>query len=1059
MRKFIAVLFLVILGTPLTMHAGLYGILKGKVVDDEGKGVVGASVLVEGTSRGTYVKDKNGSYTITNIPSGVYQIKFRSVGKTEVTKEARISADQTTELNVTLTEKSSRTGEIEVIANKDLIRKDQQGSQSVLSGKELQNVAREGVLNVVSISAGVQSSGGGFYVRGSRSTETQVRVDGLDVSNQITGTLGLGGNGYYPMVSQFATEEVQVKTGGFSAEYGEATGGVVNTVVKTGKDNMYEGLLRWRGELEALYGSQSSGVEIVDEGTRLRAVSAGEGAKLQGAGENQIDAQFSGPIPFLSKSTFSISGVTKFDKYSGGYEIYDPLGNNLGHLPGNDTWMRNITGRMSFGISENLNLLVGGTWGLTTAQGNGWAWLYQNDKGILPNGAQTQMTEAQAKQIVGNQFVNNVMTRINHTLSSTSFYDLTLSYNQNDDIYGRRMNVNPLGFFSGYDIYEPVDELIYDGKGLVKGRNENGKIIGDKIIDIYQSATTLAKTEDGFLELDMPTRNPITGFYEGGSYFQGTDNPYGIQGSFYSGGNNSGFDYRLSTYWQADGSYTSVFNTSDFNHVFKTGFEVKLYTLNRYQVGNPWDGNPFYDVYTDQYGGNIYADNQTVWDKTSKPFEPRKYGLYFQDQIAYKGIIISPSIRFDLFDPNAQYRTSDSTFTSIRADSGFAPASMKFQISPRINIAYPVTDQTRLNLAYGIYYKMPQLSSLYDKFAVDLLRTGDILGNPNLGPQRTNQYQVSLEQIIGEDMLFTATAYYKDIYNELGVTYVDAVPNPFYISSVNEYGNSRGIEFEFRKRPTDHIGLNINYTISQFEGTAPDATSNYGSPTDVYSGKQAFPLEPFPQPWDSRHNVKMMLDFVWNQNEGPAIGGIQFLENMNINFTGTYRSGFPYTKTDKNGNRLSEINAERQPSFWRLDSRITKLFYMSDWFGESMGRSSLEFFADIINVTNRTAIVGFFSATGDPLDNGSSLARQIGSFNATPWYKEATYANPESYRPDQYDMYGRRLYNEAADFNHNGVVEQSEKYQSYLEVIKTSIRNRGNFQAPRTVAIGATFRF
>ncbi len=1059
MRKFIALFFLAIVLGPAILHAGIHGILKGKVLDEEGKGVIGASVMVEGTTRGTYVKSKDGAYQVANIVAGEYTIVYRSVGKPEIKKKIRISADEVTEIDVVMKDKSVEMKEI-VIESSKMVEKTPSGKIDKLDTKALTSTAREGITSVIALSAGVRNDGSGFNIRGSRSSETQIRVDGFDVGNQFTGGLGAGGTKYYPMVSANATEEVQVLTGNFTAEYGEAQGGVVNSVVKTGRTDRYEGFLRYRTDLPSLYGSQASGVEFVREGNRLKPVSAGKGAKYQGSDENSYEFGVGGPIPMLGKSTFYLTGRYYNEAYRGAsYEVYDPAGNNIGKLP-QQSWVKNITGKFRFEPIKDLSLIVGGSYGISCFEINSLPWYYSTDPGII-NGKSNGIPENVAKQNAINQIVSQLYAKINHNLNSNSFYEFSISNTSNNDENARRKSFGDPNFFTGFELLDPVDNLVLNNQQqLVPGEMKNGRVYGDKIVDYYQSITSIGYTKDGRMKLDLPQRNPLTGYYEGAPNSSGTNNPWGLKNFTMTSGASGGFQFRYGNYWQVEGSYTNSFQTGDFSHIFKGGIDFRFFEQHRHYNSMPWDGNPFFDVYTDKFGGNIYADDPNIYAKTSLPYKPSKYAAYVQDEIRYKGIIFNPGLRLDLFNPNSKYRTG-TKFVSIRSDSGFGDASIKYQISPRINVAYPITDQSVFQISYGLYFKTPEMQYMFDKFPVDVLRTGDILGNPNVEAQRTNAYSVSFKQGITDDIAVEVSAYYKDIFNQLGVKYVEDIPTPYYQYTVAEFGNAKGIEVDLRKRPTmdDHVGLRVNYSYASAVGTASDPTSNFGQTIDQYTNMAMFPLVPFSQPWDIRHNVNASIDFTWANNQGPSIGGIQLLENLDIDFTAVYRSGLPYTKTDLNRKPLSEINSERGPSFWRIDSRIQKGFWLSDWFGAGAGNTYLSFFADIVNLTNNRGITGFYTATGDALDDGTSLNRKVGDFDSTPYYKDATVSNPSTYSSTQYDNYGNRLYNANADFDQNGIVTQAEKYQSYVNYVKTTMKFKGNFQTPITFSAGIALSF
>lgn len=1060
-RKLLLILCLII--TPFYLYAGIYGVLKGRITNKEtGEPVVGASVFIEGTRLGAYAKS-DGRFTITNVSPGTYNVRITAVGYAKQVVVVNISADEVTEINVKLAEEGKVTEEITVVAQRNMVEKTQIGDKQKFDNTELTAIARESVQSIVGLSVGVFNAGDGFIVRGARPTETQIRVDGLDVGNQFTGGFGLGGLNYYPMVSTYATEEVQVLTGGFSAEYGDAMGGIVNTVVRTGSTDRYDGFFRYRTEFGALWGSQEKGLQIIREEGRMKAYRVGEGAKLVPSGEHKFEFGVGGPIPLFNKSTFFITGSYFYEKYrNASYEIYDPIGNNLSKLPHNQSWVKNLTGRLKFALSNDIDFLVGGTFGMSNFEFSSWGWLYARTEGII-NGQPNGIPEYMAKLPVGNQNVSNAMVRITHRLSEKSFYEFTVSNTSNNDETAKRASFGDPNFWTGFELVTPQDDYVVEGSYLVKKFDESGRLMRDKILDQFQFITKMAQTEDKYLTLDLPTINNLTGYIEGAANASPTKNPYGLPYFFNYHGNERTFEFRKGNYWQVDGNYNLSIDGGDqgFSHLIKTGFEFRFYTQRRHQNSLPWDGNPFFDVYTEEWGGNLYADNDEVKAKTSKPYKPYRGAFYVQDQISYKGIIISPGIRFDYFNPNSNYRTQRDVFVSIRSDTGFAKAEGKVQISPRLNITYPITDRSNISIAYGLYYKMPELQTLYDGFAIDQLRGNAVLGDPNIGVQRNNAYQISFNNQISDNYAIVISAYYRDVYNQLGMSYVPATPVGFYQYTVNEYGNSKGLEITFRKRPTytDHFGFNINYNLSKTVGTSPSAGSNYLSAVDPYTDQVTYPLTELTMPYDRRHRVNAIINFAWFDRQGPSIAGIRPLENTQINLSGFFQTGLPYTKLDKAGRAIGEYNSERQPNRWSMDLRIQKAFLLRDIFGEGAKNASLEIFFDIYNLLNNRSVVAFYARTGDPIDDGVTFERQAGDFSGTAYYKEANYGLAQTFSTDQYDSYGQRLYSEYADFDKNGIVTQDEKFLSYINYVRTVRSFQGNFASPRTVYFGLMFRF
>ena len=1061
MRKFLIMFLIAGLFWPMASHAGIHGVLRGKVLDSEGQPAIGATVRVMGTTRGTFVKDQDGTFRLANIPAGTYEIKITNVGHKPATiKNAKISADQTTDIGTINMVSEVAETETVVITEDRMVDNDAVGSMTKMDNRQLTSTTSEGVQSVVGLTAGVSNSGGGFRIRGSRDSESQIQVDGLDVGNQFTGGFGGAGRYYSPMISAYATEEVQVLTGGFSVEYGNAIGGVVNTVAKRGNTDKYEGFARYRRSFGALYGSQHSSVEVVRDGNTLEIIEAGEGADLLATDEYTMELGGGGPLPLLNNSTFYVSGKFINRTMPNGFDISDPWGNVIQRPEDEQLTVRNISPRLRFTVTNDIQLVVGGQYGLTTNRNQSFNWLYANDPAIFYETVGTEVNpvindvpERVGKMPVLNQTVTNIYAKINHTLSATSYYELRVSTTTNNDEFARTLVPGAdADFFGGYDFLTPRDDIQVKFNSFQPGN--------DRKIDWYEYYTLVSLSKDGYLLSDFPQINPLTGYYEGNANASGSGNPWGLTRFFYTHP-NTGFEFRKGQYFQIDGNYTNNLKVGDFNHFLKTGFEIRFYEQRRHSNQNPWDGNPFFDVYTDEWGGNFYVDSQEAKEATSQPVTPWRASAYVQDQIEYKNIIITPGLRFDYFNPDARFRTETQTFVSIDSinTNNFQDADPKFQLSPRINITYPLTDRSNISINYGLFFQMPQLQYLYDGFYRDQLRGNAILGQPNMEAQRSNQYEVSYNNQLTDDFSMQVKAYYKDIYNQVGMQYIPAVPQPYFQYTVADYGNAKGLAFILQKRPIDHIALNFNYSLAWAEGTSTSPTSNYLPPIDPYTDTQGFPQDTYPLGYDQRHRVNLIVDFIWGNDEGPSIGGIQLLENTNINLSGVIESGLPYTKLDFGGNPVSENNAERHPSWWQLDMRISKAFWMKDFFGDGAGDSQLELFIDFNNLLNRTAARFYYPRTDDPDDDGISLYRSIGFFSPVPYYEEANFGIAETFTIDQYDNYGNRLYSLEGDIDKNGIVTQTEKYQNYLDYIETLMAFRGQYQTPRRVYFGLMFRF
>jgi tetratricopeptide (TPR) repeat protein len=181
-----------------------FGILTGRVTNPNGQPIRGASIRIVGTNRGGNTRI-DGTFKITNFPSNGYtgNVLIKSLGYKNYTATITITPNHTTELiavmEVDPTYDSNRV--YEVVANQEMVR-----------------IPRETVQSTVNPPARTLVEGGGFQVRGSRANETQIRVDGLDVGDQIASGMGSGGGfNYAPTVSSLSA--APVNTSPVKSEY------------------------------------------------------------------------------------------------------------------------------------------------------------------------------------------------------------------------------------------------------------------------------------------------------------------------------------------------------------------------------------------------------------------------------------------------------------------------------------------------------------------------------------------------------------------------------------------------------------------------------------------------------------------------------------------------------------------------------------------------------------------------------------------------------------------------------------------------------------------------
>ncbi len=1047
MLRRLLVLTCAILMLPVSeSFAGIYGTLTGSVKDKDGKPVIGASIRIEGTKKGSAARPPQGEFRIPNLVSQKYTVIVTAISKAEYRTEVQILPDRETRIEVVL-QNEDFVGEAVVVTATRMVDADVIGTERTLTSDEMQARPVENVAAIVNQQAGTESAGSSFRIRGSRAEHTSVQVDGVDVGDDFTGsTAGSGSD--LPTVSVQATETVQVVTGGQEASSGQAIGGVVNTVTRTGNTEKYEGYLRYKMDVPFLWGNAENGLQA------------------QANNNTRYEVGLGGPMPFLNDLTFFVSYYMDYDEFRGtGLEVIDPLGNNISQLPDNQTWVQNLTAQFTYNLSDNIRLNFGGMYGATSIETASWGYLYNNDFGVI-DGVENGIEERRQQQLVYNINLTQLRARVNHTLNDNSFYDLTVSWVRNSSNSAKRKSFDGPGFLGSIELWEPTDEI------SVITTPENDVVVvegSNKILDNYEIVEQKFVAPGAAQEGTYTVRNPITGYIEGGTTTVSTYNPYGLSGYFTDHGNSRSLEYRSGERFQVDGDYTLFIENENVKHDIATGFEFRQHTLRRHYNSLPWNSNPFYDVYTDEWGGNLYANTEELQKFGSEPKEPMEIGVYLQDRITYKDLIITPSVRVDVLDPNSKYRVirnDTAQFANIDQLTDpwfFEDAEMKVSVSPRLNVAYKITDNSNLSLNYSLLIQKPTFNSLFDSFNTERLRGSQIIGNPNMAPEKVKSFQIAYSSMLSENFALDVTAYYKDMFNLAGLQYVASSPTPYTVYYNSEYANAKGLELSLRKRITNHFGFNINYTLAVAKGTASNTGSNYAAlislePGDEFSPASVLPLQEYYLSYDRRHYLKGSMDFVWGDEEGPTIGGLNVIEHTRLNLTGYFRSGLPYTRVDEAGNAKGEFLGERQPDRWQVDLRLERDIPMKDLFGESMGNTMLTLFVDVFNFVNRVEPVAVYPVTGDPDYDGTSMRLEQGDFATVTYYRDAT-EYFQTYAPSQFDRWGRRLYQEAADFNNDGLVTQSERYESYQNLVEDLQARKPNYQFPRRVMFGARLTF
>ncbi len=234
-----------VLATPVAL-GGTTGALSGTVADAEGVALPGVRVTIESPALiggwRTLTTGADGRFSFPAIAPGVYAVRMELPGfATQEKTDVQVRLDRTTTLVVTMPE-AKLSADVTVTAGTPQVDATRVGAAENFTDAYMQKVsvgsANRSYESVVSQAAGVS----GANVLGSTSTENIYLVDGLTSNDAATGDLGTRLN--FDVI-----QEVSFQATGFEAEYGGATGGVVNLITKSG-GNSFSGSfdVRYRDE-------------------------------------------------------------------------------------------------------------------------------------------------------------------------------------------------------------------------------------------------------------------------------------------------------------------------------------------------------------------------------------------------------------------------------------------------------------------------------------------------------------------------------------------------------------------------------------------------------------------------------------------------------------------------------------------------------------------------------------------------------------------------------------------------------------------------------------------
>lgn len=227
----------VVLFTGTALAQEQTGQIVGKITADGGESLPGVSIEIKGPS-GTLVAvtDAKGDYRFARVTPGAYKLTARLQGfqTYEASRIAVALGDRAT-VNVTL--KISSVMETVVVTGERVqIAVGENSTTATLASEQISLLPKgRDFTSVVAQAPGASNENlmlGGISIDGASGSENRFVIDGVDTTQPQDGLSG------QQMITDFI-EEVQVKSAGYSAEFGGALGGVINAITKSGTNEFH----------------------------------------------------------------------------------------------------------------------------------------------------------------------------------------------------------------------------------------------------------------------------------------------------------------------------------------------------------------------------------------------------------------------------------------------------------------------------------------------------------------------------------------------------------------------------------------------------------------------------------------------------------------------------------------------------------------------------------------------------------------------------------------------------------------------------------------------------
>lgn len=859
-------LFLSILLTSFVFaDFGTKGKIAGTVIDEFGETLIGVQVYIDGTTKGT-LTDVDGKYTIINLDPGTYTVVFSYIGfATTRVEKVQVIVDKTTEVNVTLREEVIEGQEIVVTAERPIVEKDRTTTTSYISSEQLEALPLVSINEAINQTAGVVDG----HFRGGRTGEVSYLVNGVPINNAFN-------NGASFDVEQNMVSSLEVISGVFNAEYGQALSGVVNIVTKgvspewSGNFLGYAGRIVSNRELEFVTRNTDQKLFLTGDDFSNEKFTYSEVAPAIGDQDYQVS--LGGPV---IKDKLSIQTTLRYVKFDG-------------HLIGRDLFRPSDV--------QSANVRTGddpSTW-LIQASGDG----------------DFESLNRQERLSVNSSFVYEINSRLK--------FDYNLFYQFGDGRnYDQGYKYNP----NGINNYYFSNQTHIAGLRLSMGDNAFANLSYSFLNDqsesyLYDDVTASGDLDERYVPADFSSQQGADAFLMGGNYL------------------NSSQEITKTHTIVAD--YTNQINNIV---LWKSGVSTRFHRLDNENFG----------ISVNLATGRAFRSTNDVLNNDLE-VSPWEAAAYSQVKLEFDQLIVNAGLRFDYFEPDfvvprdyTQFHLEtipdpDNPGSEI---SNRIQADPTYQLSPRLGVAFPISETGVMRFSAGLFFQTPQLNLLYvnNEFDRSQSAAAYTLGNANLEPERTLQFEIGLQQGLTETMGLDLTVFSKDVRELAGQTVVRGNTGvPVGRLDNIDYGTVKGVTLSLYERGTGQLSWTLDYTLQFASGSASDPGERFNR--FVNNAEDIITINRLN--WDRRNVLNNSI--TWVSKFGLTLSAINSLQ-----------SGSPYTSERDQITSLIPNNLDT-PTWFNSDVRA--------YYKPPAISHNVEFFVQVDNLFDSNPHFGIYNDTG-----------------------------------------------------------------------------------------------